>query len=129
MTTHEKSIGLLYFATEKANRRLFFPVVGDVTEMSEPWRRGKALIFPTGTYNVVAIGWWTRDIQDDIAQDFAEGDWPEWMSSWEAEETENIPGWMNGHRTGAPPGPSKVERGPEFNALEEEEPTPGVDGS
>jgi hypothetical protein len=154
VTTHEKSLGPLYFAIEKANRRLFFPVVGQVTEMSEPWRRGKALVFPTGTFNVLAIGWWTQDIQDDIAQDFAEGNWPDWMSSWEAEDTETLPGWMQGRRTGQTPGPSKVERGPEedtgrvypdlshtsryypdffgtediYEATEEEQ-APGVDGS
>lgn len=152
MTTQEHSWGPFYIAKEEAIRRFFRPGIGTITEMCEPWRSGKALCFPTFTGKILALGLWTRDIQDDIAADFA-GEWPEWMTSWEAEETENIPGWMNGHRTGALPGPSKVERGPEEDTgrrypdlsqssryyaeyfgtediyeATEEEPTPGVDG-
>lgn len=94
MSTQEHSVGPLYLATEEAVRHWFWPHMGEVSEMCEPYRTGKVLILPTGTNKLVAIGFWTRDIYDDVL-DFPNR-WPDWMQSYEPDDDDIDPTWVKG---------------------------------
>jgi hypothetical protein len=94
MTIDEVSIGPLYFAREDSMAKWFRPHVADVMEMCEPYRTGKVLVLPTGFNKLLAIGIWTRDINDDVLD--WPNRWPEWMQSYEPDEDENDPLWVKG---------------------------------
>jgi hypothetical protein len=96
VTTQEHSVGPLYLATEEANSRIFWPHFAEVAEMCEPYRTGKVLVLPTGTHKLLAIGFWTRDIYDDVAE--FPNRWPEWMQSYESDVDAIDPSWVKGAR-------------------------------
>jgi hypothetical protein len=95
VSTQEYSVGPLYLATEEAVSRFFRPHMAEITEMCEPYRTGKAIILPTGFHKLIAAGFWTRDIYDDIVLDFP-NQWPDWMQSYEPDEDDTDPRWVSG---------------------------------
>lgn len=92
MSINEFSVGPLYIAFDRATKRWFPPHTAEITEMCEPWRIGKAAILPTGLYWLLAIGFWHRDIYDDIVEDFAG---PNWIQVFAA-TTDEIREWSRG---------------------------------
>ena len=95
MTVRERSAGPLYFATEKTIKRLFKPHYVGIVEMCSPWRAGWAIALPTGTMRMLVIGHWTRTIEDEMEVDFP-NEWPDFMQSWDIDDTELNPPWVIG---------------------------------
>jgi hypothetical protein len=124
VSTDEISVGPLYFATEESVQKWFWPHKAQIAEMCEPYRTGTAIILPTGTLHLLAVGIWTRDIYDDVIE--FPNRWPDWMQSYEPDEDDGeIPSWVKGGGR-FKPRPYTEE---ELNALEKEEDTRGVEES
>jgi hypothetical protein len=85
MAIDNREWGPFYWARVPVERRLFRPAIGDITEVCDPWRRGKAVVLCTGFYKAVAVGLWTRSIHKDIAFDFGEG-LPDWLSHFDYDD-------------------------------------------
>jgi hypothetical protein len=102
MALDNRSLGPFYFSRPPVTRRVFRPSIGDIVEMCEPWRRGKAVVLCTGFHKGIALGWWIRDINDDIVEDFAA---PAWMKLLDA-STDDISEWDNGAETEEGPRPT-----------------------
>lgn len=96
MSTNEYSVGPLYLATEESNQKWFRPHLAEIVEMCEPYRTGKAVILPTGWFKLLAVGFWTRDIYDDVIEDFSKAGWPDWMQHWEVDEEAPRAKWLQG---------------------------------
>lgn len=62
--------------------------------MCEPYRTGRVLVLPTGTNKLIAIGFWTRDIYDDVLE--FPNRWPDWMQSYEPDDDDQDPIWVKG---------------------------------
>jgi hypothetical protein len=83
MAIRERSAGPLYLARVKmAPWRVPIHTVG-ITQMNPPWRRGRAVVFPGGRHYGLVLGWWTRTIEQDIEEDFADDRWfnPKWLDT------------------------------------------------
>jgi hypothetical protein len=52
-----------------------YPRLAAITEMVEPWRRGRALIVPWFPTRALAIGLWFKMPEDDYSEDFKEEQW------------------------------------------------------
>jgi hypothetical protein len=113
VSVNEFSLGPVYAAQGESIQKWFWPHVAQIVEMCEPYRTGKALILPTGCFRLVAVGIWTRDIYEDVIEDFPRGGWPDWMQSWDV-EPELKPKWLKGLN---------------LNAVEEEENPGGTEES
>ena len=63
----------------------------NIVEITRPWRSGKALVFPWGRYNAAIVGWWTRNIDQDVEEDFQDDVWikPQWLTT----PVEDISSW------------------------------------
>ena len=75
MATQERSIGPLYFARVHVNVVLCPLATADITQMHEPWRRGRCILIPFIPYQALVIGIWKKTIYDDIEEDFSEDLW------------------------------------------------------
>jgi hypothetical protein len=95
MAIRERSAGPLYLARVKmAPRRVPVHAVG-IHQMHPPWRRGRAVVFPSGRHYGLVLGWWTRTIEKDIEEDFADDRWfdPKWLDT----TADDISTWKSGH--------------------------------
>jgi len=95
MTFDEWSVGPLYLCGLRVNRILVPPHFIDIVEMNAPWRRGRAIVLPIFWRRGLALGLWTRDINDDIEDDFDDSTAPAWAKFIEV-SPEEIRAWDNG---------------------------------
>lgn len=94
MAVNDHSLGPVYFARYRLPRRWTRPFIGGITQMIEPWRKGKALILPSGPFrSALAFGWWRKMPVEDFSEDFEDEQWlsprhlamfsPSVISSWD----------------------------------------------
>ena len=83
MAIKERSIGPLYLAKVPINIKRCPVHKAQVVEMVAPWRTGSTLVFPCWPFTAIAIGLWTRNIDDDIVEDFVNDQWlaPKWLKT------------------------------------------------
>ena len=70
-----KRLPWLYLARVEINEIYCPPGMVDVWQMHEPWRRGRALMFPVYPYWALVIGSWKKTIYDDMDEDFSDDLW------------------------------------------------------
>jgi hypothetical protein len=75
MAIQEHSVGPLYLAKVATNVRRVPVHTHGIIEMEEPWRRGRAIMFPYRPWLGISIGIWTKSINKEIAEDFADEQW------------------------------------------------------
>ena len=120
MRINEASLGPVYLASDDSIQKWFWPHVAAIHEMCEPYRRGRAVILPTGKLRFLALGIWTRSFEEDIDVDFP-NDWADWMQSWDTDFDNESPEWISGGGKLKPRVKDEVEKEADASGVEEPE--------